>query len=88
MPIISQFYGIIVQMFFKENGRHHERHIHIKYNEYKAVYSLDGILLEGKLPKKQQKLVEAWIVIHQEELISLWDLMQEQGEYFKIDSLK
>ena len=45
-------------------------------------------MLEGKLPNKQQKLVEAWIFIHQEELQSLWDLMQEQGEYFKIDPLK
>ena len=61
---------------------------YIKYNEYKAVYNLDGIILEGKLPNKQQKLVEAWILIHKEELQSLWDLMQEQGEFFKIDPLK
>ena len=60
----------------------------IQYNEYKAVYNLEGTMLEGKLPKKQQKLVEAWIFIHQEELKSLWDLMQEQGEYFNIDPLK
>lgn len=24
MPIISQFYGIVIQMFFDENGKHHE----------------------------------------------------------------
>ena len=88
MPIISQFYGIIIQMFFKEKTQHHQKHIHIKYNEYKAVYNLEGVVLEGKLPKKQQRLVEAWIFIHQEELQNLWDLMQEQGEYFKIDPLK
>lgn len=88
MPVISQFYGIIIQMFFKEKGKHHEKHIHIKYNEYKAVYNLEGKILEGKLPKTQQKLVEVWIFIHQEELLSLWNLMQEQGEYFKIEPLK
>lgn len=88
MPVISQFYGIIIQMFFKEKVQHHQKHIHIKYNEYKAVYNLEGTILEGKLPNKQQKLVEAWIFIHHEELQSLWDLMQEQGEYFKIDPLK
>ena len=55
MPIISQFYGILI----KENGQHNQKHIHIKYNEYKAVYNLEGIILEGKLPNKQQKLVEA-----------------------------
>lgn len=88
MPVISQFYGIIIQMFFNEKGKHHEKHIHIKYNEYKAVYNLEGTILEGKLPNKQQKLVEAWIFIHQEELQSLWNLIQEQGEYFKIEPLK
>ena len=88
MPIISQFYGIIIQMFFKENGPHNQKHIHIKYNEYKAVYNFDGIILEGRLPNKQQKLVEAWILIHKEELQSLWNLMQEQGEFFKIEPLK
>ena len=88
MPVISQFYGIIIQMFFDENGKHHQKHIHIKYNEYKAVYNLIGDIIEGKLPGKQQKLVEAWIYIHQEELESLWNLMQEQGEFFKIEPLK
>lgn len=88
MPVISQFYGIIIQMFFKEEGKHHEKHIHIKYNEYKAVYNLEGKIMEGKLPNAQQKLVEVWIFIHQEELLSLWNLMQEQGEYFKIEPLK
>ena len=86
MPIISQFYGIVIQMFFDENGKHHEKHI--KYNEYEAVYNIEGKLLEGILPKKQKKLVEAWIYIHQEELESLWNLMQEQGEFFKIEPLK
>ena len=73
---------------FDENGKHHEKHIHIKYNEYEAVYNIEGKLLEGILPKKQKKLVEAWIYIHQEELESLWNLMQEQGEFFKIEPLK
>ena len=88
MTIISQFYWIVIQMFFDENGKHHEKHIHIKYNAYEAVYNIEGKLLEGILPKKQKKLVEAWIYIHQEELESLWNLMQEQGEFFKIEPLK
>lgn len=47
MPVISQFYGVIIQMFFDENGKHHEKHIHVKYNEQEAVYDLKGNLLEG-----------------------------------------
>ena len=75
-------------MFFDENVRHHQKHIHVRYNEYKAIYNLNGKILSGRLPNKQQKLVEAWISIHEEELESLWDLMQEQDEFFKIEPLK
>lgn len=88
MPIISQFYGIIIKMYFKEGERHHKEHIHINYNEYNAVYNLEGKMLEGTLPKKQRKLVEAWIVIHEIELKVLWRELKENGEYFKIEPLK
>ncbi|MGN1296936.1 MAG: DUF4160 domain-containing protein [Clostridia bacterium] len=88
MPVISQFYGIVVQMFFNEDGKHHEKHIHVRYNEQEAVYDLNGKILEGQIPYKKKKLVEAWISIHQEELESLWVLIHEQGEFFKIEPLK
>lgn len=88
MPVISQFYGIVVQMFFQEDGQHHLPHIHIMYNEYNSVYDFDGNRLEGKIPKKQEKLVEAWIELHAEELKSLWNLMKNGEEYFKIEPLK
>lgn len=54
MPIISQFYGILVQIFFEKEGKHNLKHIHVRYNEYKACYDLDGNLIEGKLPIKQK----------------------------------
>lgn len=88
MPIISQFYGIIIQMFFDENQKHHKEHIHVRYNKYEIVYDFNGNILEGNLPNKQKKLVEAWILIHREELQSLWNFMQEKGETFKIEPLK
>lgn len=88
MPVISQFYGIVIRMFFDENGKHNLPHIHISYNEFRSVYDLNGNKMEGELPKKQTKLVQAWIIIHQEELKTLWNLMQEGEEYFKIEPLK
>ncbi len=88
MPIISQFYGIVIQMFFDENRKHHEKHLHVRYNEQEAVYDLKGNILEGQIPYKKGKLVEAWIAIHEEELNSLWNLIHEQGEFFKIEPLK
>ncbi len=89
MPVISQFYGIIIRIYFKDIEKHHLDHIHAQYNEYEAVYSISNLnLLEGSLPQKQHNLVIAWMEIHKEELIALWKVAQNDGEFFKIDPLK
>ena len=89
MPIISQYYGIIIRIYFNDTQKHYLEHIHVQYNENDAVYSIkDGIILEGDLPQKQHKLVVAWIEIHKEELHALWEISQKDGEMFKIDPLK
>ena len=87
MPIISQFYGIIVSMYYENNSKHDLPHIHVRYNEYKASYDFDANILNGELPHNKSKLVEAWIIIHKEELITLWRLMVEEGRMFKIKPL-
>lgn len=87
MPIISQFYGIIVSMYFNENSKHNLPHIHVRYNEYKASYDFEANIINGSLPNKQTKLIEAWIIIHKEELVTLWKLMEEEGRIFKIKPL-
>ncbi len=52
MPIISQFYGIIIRMYFKDTQQHYLEHIHVQYNEYDAVYSIrNSEILEGKMHK-------------------------------------
>lgn len=42
----------------------------------------------GDFPKKQTKYVVAWADIHAEELRALWEIMQTDEEYFKIEGLK
>lgn len=89
MPIISQFYGIIIRIFYKDSQKHHGAHIHIEYNEHSAVYDINTItIIEGNIPPKQNRLVVAWMEIHKDELLNLWDLSQNYGEFFKIDPLK
>ncbi|MCI8759825.1 MAG: DUF4160 domain-containing protein [Clostridia bacterium] len=43
MPVISQFYGIIIQMFFDEEGKHHQKHIHIRYNEQGEFFKIEPL---------------------------------------------
>ena len=88
MPIISQFYGIVIQMFFDENGKHHEKHIHIKYNEYEMSITIKGKVLNGRLPKRQRKLVDAWMELHKEELQAAWYALNNDGEIIKIKGLE
>lgn len=68
MPAISMFYGILILMYFRDNRRHHLPHIHVRYQGKTAAVSIDdGSVLDGSLPAKQLKMVQAWIEIHKEE---------------------
>jgi hypothetical protein len=83
------FYGIIIRMYYFDNQQHNLPHIHAEYGDSKAVFSItEGELLAGELPKNKRKLVEAWIAIHQEELIADWTLAVDGQEPFRIDPLK
>lgn len=89
MPVISMFYGIIIRMFYFDNKVHHLPHIHIEYGGQKAVMSIpEGGLLTGEFPSNKLKLVQAWIEIHQEELMADWTLAIEGSTVFKIEALK
>ena len=89
MPVISMFYGVIVLMYYFDNRRHHRPHIHVQYSDEEAVISIpDGNLMEGSLRSAKLKLVQAWIEIHQDELIADWKLAVNGQQVFKIDPLK
>ena len=89
MAIIAMFYGIIVSMYFFDSRRHKLPHIHIKYQGEEAVLSIpDGEVLEGKINNKKLRLAQAWIEIHQEELMADWELASQGETIFKIDPLK
>ena len=83
------FYGIIVQLFFFDNDQHHKPHIHIRYSEFKASIDIEtGEILDGKIPQRQLRLIQAWIEIHRDELMANWILAVEGSTPFKIEPLK
>jgi len=82
------FYGIIVYMHNEIGERHHMPHIHVEYAGEEAVITLEGELLEGKLPKSKLKLATAWVIIHQDELTANWKLLGDGKQIFRIDPLK
>lgn len=89
MAVIAMFYGIIVSMYYLDTKKHHVPHIHVKYQDEEVVISIpDGQVVEGKLKANKLKLVQAWIEIHQEELMADWELASNGQTIFKIDPLK
>lgn len=89
MPVISMFYGVIILMYYFDNKKHRQPHIHVQYSDEEAVVSIpDGIVLEGALKSAKLKLVQAWIEIHHEELMADWRLAVNGQSVFKIDPLK
>lgn len=55
MPIVSQFFGIIIRMFFDE---HAPPHFHAQYGEYKASVDIRSLtVIEGRLPRRALALV-------------------------------
>jgi len=88
MPIISMFYGILIRMYLLDNQHHNLPHIHAKYAEFEAsINILDGEVLAGELPKKQLRLVQAWIELRRDELLADWDLAISGELPYKIDPL-
>ena len=83
------FYGIIISMYYFDNKQHKIPHIHVKYQGEEAIFSIpDGKILEGNMKTNKRKLVEAWILIHEDELMADWELAINGEEVFKIDPLK
>lgn len=78
MPELSRFYGVIIRMFVELSERHHTPHFHAYYQEHTAVFSIGPVgLLAGAIPQRQQRLVEAWAELHQEELMADWELLRQ-----------
>lgn len=89
MPIISTFFGIVVTMYFFDNRRHKLPHVHIKADGQEAVLTIpDGEVLEGTLRSNKLRLAQAWVEIHQDELMKCWDLAIEGKPVFSIEPLR
>jgi hypothetical protein len=77
MPELSRFFGIIIRMYMEAGVQHHTPHFHAYYQEQVAVYGIDPIeLMSGELPRRQQRMVEAWVELHQPELLEDWQRLQ------------
>lgn len=79
MPRISQFFGILIYMYYND---HMPPHFHAKWAEYEAIMlictsSAKSSVYVGNLPQSQLDLVLRWTELHCQELTDNWDLARK-----------
>lgn len=88
LPEISRFLGIIIRMYAEPGAPHHRPHFHAYYQDAVVIYSVDPIEpVGGAFPRRQQRLVEAWAELHQDELRANWERLQAGQAAHKIAPL-
>ena len=86
MPTISSFYGILIQMFWRD---HAPPHFHALYAEHEAQIDIRTLeVIEGDLPKRALALVLEWASENRSKLMEDWDLCARMQMPKKIPPLK
>ncbi|MBR0427868.1 MAG: DUF4160 domain-containing protein [Clostridia bacterium] len=84
MPILSNFYGIVIKMYFQQS-EHNPPHIHAIYGESVGTIDINtGKMLEGDLPIRALKMAQEWVKDNKSELLNMWNTQ----EFKKLKPLK
>ena len=85
MPTISVFYGIIIQMFWRD---HAPPHFHAIYQGNDVMINIQTLeVIEGKLPRRILNLIQEWATLNRDALWEDWKLCQENQPPQKIPPL-
>jgi hypothetical protein len=86
MPRISEFYGIIIEMYWND---HNPPHFHARYAGNRAEFDIRTLgILKGRLPAKAVGLVTEWCSLHQDELLAQWERARNHQPLEKIEPLE
>ena len=86
MPTISEFFGILIRMYYDD---YNPAHFHAYYGDFEAIIRIDTLeVLQGELPKRALALVIEWAIEHREELFNDWRLAAEHQPLQRIRPLE
>lgn len=86
MPLISEFFGIKIYMYWNE---HFPPHFHAEYGNYTILVDIEnGVVIRGTFPLRQLKFVLAWCELHKVELMNNWESSRNHGSIAPIEPLK
>ncbi len=85
MPQISNFFGIIICMYYDD---HNPPHFHAYYGDHSAIINIaDLSVMEGKLPSRALGLVVEWASLHTQELLDNWERAISGNQLLKVNPL-
>ena len=85
MPILSQFAGIVIKMFYND---HTPPHFHSEHGSDEGIYEIETLQLShGKLPRRVHHQVVKWAGLHQAELRTAWERTRAAQPPDRIDPL-
>jgi len=80
MPKISEFYGIIISMYWFDTQKHKKPHFHARYQGVEAVFELDGTPLEGTLSPTALRLIKKWCQENSCAIHEAWEKAKQGKE--------
>ena len=82
MPTIAIFYGIVIQMYWREHG---PAHLHAIYQGLEALVSIEsGNVTGGELPPKAERLVRQWVLLRRAELMENWERGRQRQPFERV----
>jgi len=73
LPRISEFFGIVIYMYWLDVQKHRRPHFHARFGGEEAIFDLHGIRLEGDLGARANRLVTEWCQERGPELRAAWE---------------
>lgn len=74
MPVVSQFYGISIRMFYND---HAPPHFHAVYSGDELFVGIAPVTIQkGHASGRVRSMVLEWAALHQEELTDNWNRMR------------
>ena len=85
MPRISEFYGIVIYMYYSD---HAPPHFHAVYGQFEAeILIRSAAPLKGHLPPRALSLVREWAQRYRKELEENWERAVAHEELRTIPAL-
>ena len=82
MPTIAIFYGMIVQMYWRD---HPPPHIHVLYQGFEAVVDIaTGEIFGGRLPPNAARIVREWVLRRRVELMDNWQRGRRRQAFLRV----